>query len=876
MIIAPPRNAVLLAILTTCLPSAFVPSARAIPRTWIGNDANWDNDSTKWSPTGLPFGSDEAIFNTPNTVELGIKQSVNDLTLSSGIDLSTNGFLLIASDITSITGDGTVLHIEGASSTLDGRTVTLNSSGAIQLDAGTLRVVTSTTSPGVVDINPGTTISGHGTVRVDGSPSTVTTVIINDGAISATSTPLIPGDPPPVGSLFVSAPNVNVRIDLDGQSESGVLNVGRNQTLTVEGIMLDNFSATLNMAQNSAFGTSRQPWYVNGSLMIDNGLVDNPSPDADIPAGPATILTAITQEGGTITVADNDGALIFEGPAQIRSNLVNHGLVRFDAGSFIHPAANFTMPTDSSSITVGPSVMVTFAQPNFDLDGNGTETNVVTLQTQSQLYVNIGAGGDDTITGTINFTGATLQVTTADNNWHLQGNVNVSADPKFSMITGESLIVDGATIDIAAGAQLFVNTVNQWNPGTSVSIAAGSLLSLNTNATVNSGAQFIGAGTLRFNSHTTLNNATVATEIFDWDGESNLATHTIPAGSTFTINSPVFDTDGDMDDTFSLAPGATLTVNGPTQWILEGTLNAGAPTAAVAAVVAGSSDLLQQGTINVDGNTEISADVTFGATSLTSIDATTTLKLSGATKQINPGAGFNGAGTLLNSAGSSTLILQNGADVDVRLRNEASLAIGDNVPAHASGSDFVQTVTGTWIVDINGTTAETYDRLNLTGAAQTAGKLDINLGGGYMPTFGDEFEILSAAGGITGAFTILQPAGLPAGLFFTALNDSTTLKLILTDAIPGDFNRDDVVDAADYLIWRKLAGTSVAEFTSADGDGNGLIDDEDYNIWRRHFGTTTPAGGSGNNQVPEPTALAALPLAIMAITSRRRRSPLAV
>ena len=62
------------------------------------------------------------------------------------------------------------------------------------------------------------------------------------------------------------------------------------------------------------------------------------------------------------------------------------------------------------------------------------------------------------------------------------------------------------------------------------------------------------------------------------------------------------------------------------------------------------------------------------------------------------------------------------------------------------------------------------------------------------------------------------------------------------DHDPGDYNRDGSVDAADYTVWRDLAGEIVAIGSSADGNRDGTIDDADFLVWRNHFGITTPAG----------------------------------
>jgi hypothetical protein len=53
----------------------------------------------------------------------------------------------------------------------------------------------------------------------------------------------------------------------------------------------------------------------------------------------------------------------------------------------------------------------------------------------------------------------------------------------------------------------------------------------------------------------------------------------------------------------------------------------------------------------------------------------------------------------------------------------------------------------------------------------------------------------------------------------------------------GDFNRDGAVNLADYVLWRRGAGsTGVVAFSGADGNGDGAVNHLDYQIWRRNFG----------------------------------------
>jgi hypothetical protein len=54
--------------------------------------------------------------------------------------------------------------------------------------------------------------------------------------------------------------------------------------------------------------------------------------------------------------------------------------------------------------------------------------------------------------------------------------------------------------------------------------------------------------------------------------------------------------------------------------------------------------------------------------------------------------------------------------------------------------------------------------------------------------------------------------------------------------LPGDYNLNALVDAADYVLWRKTNGSTVPPYSGADGDGSGTITPNDYTVWRTHFG----------------------------------------
>jgi len=70
----------------------------------------------------------------------------------------------------------------------------------------------------------------------------------------------------------------------------------------------------------------------------------------------------------------------------------------------------------------------------------------------------------------------------------------------------------------------------------------------------------------------------------------------------------------------------------------------------------------------------------------------------------------------------------------------------------------------------------------------------------------------------------------------------------------GDYNNDGVVNAADYVVWRKTLG-SFSEL-AADGDGSGNISVHDYNVWRQNFGNPTINASNVASNAPEPTPVA--------------------
>jgi hypothetical protein len=135
-----------------------------------------------------------------------------------------------------------------------------------------------------------------------------------------------------------------------------------------------------------------------------------------------------------------------------------------------------------------------------------------------------------------------------------------------------------------------------------------------------------------------------------------------------------------------------------------------------------------------------------------------------------------------------------------------------------------------------------------------------------------ESGLLSGSGSLTTqnvAGGQLETLSVPIdSSFVIPVEDNTTVSLSLTGQVvatamlpgilPGDFNEDGRVDAADYVVWRNGVGSLYAE--------------DDYNVWRANFGRAV--GGIGNLSlaaVPEPITVTAFALAIVPVIGARQR-----
>jgi len=155
-----------------------------------------------------------------------------------------------------------------------------------------------------------------------------------------------------------------------------------------------------------------------------------------------------------------------------------------------------------------------------------------------------------------------------------------------------------------------------------------------------------------------------------------------------------------------------------------------------------------------------------------------------------------------------------------------------------TGADFVNTTSSDGNVEVHSTRLADgrigilIANLNSSGSSN----VNININGAALGQSGTTWLY-----GVnqTIPLTTLLTSGL--GSTFALNVPFQSILAVLVNAaptLPGDFDQNGVVDAADYVTWRKSVGTTYTP--------------SDYDLWRAHFGQTVGVGATANYMVPEP------------------------
>jgi autotransporter-associated beta strand protein len=304
---------------------------------------------------------------------------------------------------------------------------------------------------------------------------------------------------------------------------------------------------------------------------------------------------------------------------------------------------------------------------------------------------------------------------------------------------------------------------------------------------------------------------------------------------------------------------------------------------------------IAQGRLALSGNGSISSS------QVIDVNLATTLDVAGVT------GGLNFLSGDFALAADQTLTGNGMVSGDVRVRDDATLAPGGSPGTLTVEGNVTFSPGSTLAVELAGPTDSNADRsrLVLSGDLAFSGSL-VGLNFFTVSVLADEAFAVSAPAAYTIASagqissnSLNSPLTVVAGasgtgsainvssirLSISGFNEGDELSLqrsgndlmlsFIPTILPGDYNEDGVVNAADYVVWRNNEGTMNP---LANDPLGGTIGDAQYEQWRDNFGNTSGGGSaiphSGfrtphSTAVPEPASALCIIAAMGALIALR-------
>jgi hypothetical protein len=215
------------------------------------------------------------------------------------------------------------------------------------------------------------------------------------------------------------------------------------------------------------------------------------------------------------------------------------------------------------------------------------------------------------------------------------------------------------------------------------------------------------------------------------------------------------------------------------------------------------------------------------------------------------------------------------ANGNAKLQNSSTFSVNLLGYSILSASGSLKPANGNWssLVDqgATGTTGWQEAAPTANNLSELAGPLGsaLPLGPGQSYSLGGLFNNLTGVRDLSLEFLLDGEASPRLGVVtYAAISNPGGVK--------GDYNGNNVVDAADYTVWRDHLGA--ATLTNR-GDGiTGPVGTADYNFWKSRFGATSGSGAGGVasvSSVPEPSSILCFVLAGVSIVAGGRRRGIA-
>ncbi|MEX2169585.1 MAG: autotransporter-associated beta strand repeat-containing protein [Pirellulales bacterium] len=776
---------------------AAASSASAQDTVWTNLTlGNWFINGN-WS-SGVPVGNDDAridnggiaFINSPGAV--GRNLDIGRPFVGGGLTISSGGTLTLndSSHISTSGGATASATVSGNGSRWDvSDTISVGTNGTFRIENGADAQSFGGQADGTGGSSGSATVTGPGsTWTVTGADGLNSFIVGREGAGLLT---VSSGGTVDVGSGYS-------RIGLFNGSTGSVNVTGANSLWNIDGPLFvggtgtaanfENGAGTLQISSGGRVQAAHLQVFDTGSAQVNNGS----STVSGLTVSGGVAAPAVASPLGPLTVGNTaSGRMVVQNGGTISNSLGTIGATSSTFGSVLVEGAGSTW-TNTDQVSVGHG-------------GGGTGTlEVRGGGTLSSVRGFAGAGAFSTGLITVSDPGSTW---TASGSFFIgnsgSGLLEVLNGGVASTAGNSHLgITVGATGDVnVSGAGSTWNTAVLLNIGGDSNVAQGAgSVRIADGGTVNVGSatNLYSTGTLDLvNATTFTGDINAFGGLIRTSGDTTLANavHLNEASVSVETNnqngSAVFS--GNIDGPGGLTKRTIFGITG------KGTL------ALTAANTYTGPTTINAGTLLVDG----------------SITSATT---------VNAGATLGGSGTIA-----------------ANVTNNGIVAPGNSPGTLHITGNYTQNAGGTLKIEIE--SPDGFDRLAVTGNMALGGTLEISLIDGFMPTADQSFDILSW-GSLAGAFSsVIVPT--QEGVVWDTSQLSTGVISVAVTGLPGDYNQDGIVNAADYTVWRDTGGTQTG-----------------YETWRANFGATLGTGSgataglssSADAAVPEPAPLVLLAL----------------